>query len=142
MLFRKIVTLVITCAIISGCNSPISETREKEKTVIDKFPKVRNLSDFKKTVFLPTLEHPLSKEVNSVYCVTLLYAWDEIRNKIKTPLEIDDSLSDLNLLHNSTSFNNVLEQDEYTVTGSVEGAQIKARAEFRKSLPFETNLQI
>jgi hypothetical protein len=106
-----------------------------------KFPDVKNLSEYKNTQFIPTLEHKISNDKNSVYCATLLFAWDEIRKQINSPLTISDEYSDLKLLNNSTSFKNVLKDGEYKVSGEVYGNLIKARAEFNKSLPFEIKLQ-
>lgn len=106
-----------------------------------KFPEVRNLSEFENTLFIPTLEHKISGNENSVYCATLLFAWDEIRNRIHSPLTIPAEYSDLNFLNNSKSFIGVLKSDEYKASGEVNGDLIKARAEFSKSLPFEIKLK-
>lgn len=106
-----------------------------------KFPEAKNLSEYKNTQFIPTLEHKISNDKNSVYCATLLFAWDEIRKQINAPLTISDEYYDLKLLNSSTSFKNVLKSDEYKVSGDVDGDLIKTRAEFNKSLPFELKLQ-
>ena len=106
-----------------------------------KFPEVKKLSEYKNTQFIPTLEHKISKDKNSVYCATLLFAWDEVRKQINSPLTISDEYFDLNILNQSTSFENVLKNDEYKVSGEVDGDLIKARAEFNKSLPFKLKLQ-
>ena len=106
-----------------------------------KFSEVRNLSEFEKTEFIPTIEHKINSERNSVYCVTLLYAWDEIRKKINLPLEISEENYDLALLNASYSFVDVLKSNEYTVSGNIDGDLITAKAEFSKSLPFEIKLE-
>jgi hypothetical protein len=106
-----------------------------------KFPDVKNLSEYKNTQFIPTLEHKISNDKNSVYCATLLFAWDEIRKQINSPLTISDEYFDLKLLNKSTSFENVLKSNEYEVEGAVDGDIITARAEFNKALPFELKLQ-
>ncbi len=106
-----------------------------------KFPEVEKLSEYINTQFIPTLEHKISNEKNSVYCATLLFAWDEIRKQINSPLIISDEYFDLKLLNKSTSFENVLKSNEYNVSGEVNGDIIIARAEFNKSLPFEVKLQ-
>lgn len=106
-----------------------------------KFPEVKKLSEYKNTQFIPTLEHKISNDKNSVYCATLLFAWDEIRKQINLPLTISDDCFDLKLLNKSTSFKNVLKSNEYEVDGEVNGEIITARAEFNKSLPFELKLQ-
>ncbi|MFA5620066.1 MAG: hypothetical protein WDA08_07170 [Weeksellaceae bacterium] len=106
-----------------------------------KFTEVKNLSAFDNTLFIPTLEHQISGNENSVYCATLLFAWDEIRNQIHSPLTISNEYSDLILLNDSQSFIGVLKPDEYNASGEVDGDMIKARAEFSKSLPFEIKLK-
>jgi hypothetical protein len=102
---------------------------------------VKKLSEYKNTQFIPTLEHKISNDKNSVYCATLLFAWDEIRKQINSPLTITDEYFNLQLLNKSTSFENVLKSNEYKVSGEVDGDLINARAEFNKSLPFEVKLQ-
>lgn len=113
------------------------------------FKEVKKLSEYPKTEFLPTLENKIPKDKNVIYCVTLLYAWEEVRKTIKTPLEIKSKLTtkDLILLNTSTSFKNVLNTEEYSSFGEIKKAdenflfdRIVARAEFDKSLPFEFDL--
>lgn len=105
------------------------------------FPEVKKLSEYKNSQFIPTLEHRISNGKNSIYCATFLLAWDEIRNQLKPPLKIPDEYFDLKLLNQSTSFENVLKNNEYQVSGEVVGVLISAKAEFNKSLPFELKLQ-
>ena len=105
------------------------------------FSEVKNLNEFKNTQFIPTLEHKILNDKNSVYCATLLFAWDEIRKQINSPLTISDEYFDLKLLNKSTSFENVLKSNEYLVDGAVDGDLITARAELNKILPFELKLQ-
>ena len=104
------------------------------------FPKVKDISEYEQTQFLPTLEHRISADTNSVYCATLLFAWDEARNIIGAPLSIPEEYQDLILLNASTSYRNVLKDNEYKVKGEVQGDLITARAEFDKSLPFPCEL--
>ncbi len=108
------------------------------------FLEAKKIKEYPKTEFLPTLENPISKNKNAVYCVTLLYAWNEVRNVLKTemqvPIELQDTQKDLVLLNNSTSFKDVLDKNEYEVEGITEGNTIKTKAEFNKSLPFEFKL--
>ena len=102
-----------------------------------KFPEATKLATLKSTEFIPTLESPISNDKNAVYAATLLYAWDEIRKEIGTPLSVDNSYKDLTLLNNSKSFLDVLNSNEYSTEVVVEDFKIKAKAEFKKSLPFE-----
>lgn len=104
------------------------------------FGEVKKLSEFKETEFIPTLENKISAEKNAIYCATLLYAWQEIKDIIGQPLKINKSLTDLTLLNNSESHHNVLQADEYSVNTEVSGSMIKVKTEFSKSLPFEIKL--
>lgn len=104
------------------------------------FSEVKNLSEYANTEFIPTLEHQISKDKNAVYCATLLFAWNEIRDIIDTDLSIPNEYSDLKLLNDSKSYIGVLKPDEYKASGEVDDNMISARAEFKKSLPFEIKL--
>ena len=102
---------------------------------------MENLSEYAGTVFVPTMEHLIPADSNTVYCATLLFAWDEARKNIGTALSIPERYQDLRLLNASTSFRNVLKDNEYTASGTVDGDYIYARAEFKKSLPFDYQLR-
>ena len=106
-----------------------------------KITEVKKLSDYKNTQFIPTLENEISDSKNSIYCATLLFAWDEIRKEINSPLSIPSKFTELNLLNSSTSFSDVLENNEYESSIEINGNSIIAKAEFDKSLPFEHELQ-
>jgi len=122
-----ILTLILT--ILFSCKNDI------------KFSVVKNLSEFEKTQFIPTLEHKITNDKNSVYCATLLFAWHEIREQINSSLTISDDYFDLKLLNQSTSYNDVLKKNEYEISGEIDGDLITAKAKFNKSLPFELKLQ-
>lgn len=126
---RAVILLAITLTSVFSCKN--------EK----KFSEGKKLAEFKKTEFVPTLENKISNDKNAVYCATLLFAWAEIKNLINAPLSVTDEYADLKLLNQSTSFENVLKSNEYKVSGEIAGDLIRARAEFNKSLPFETKLQ-
>ena len=106
-----------------------------------KITEVKKLSDYKNTQFITTLENEISDSKNSIYCATLLFAWDEIRKEINSPLSIPSKFTELNLLNSSTSFSDVLENNEYESSIEINGNSIIAKAEFDKSLPFEHELQ-
>jgi hypothetical protein len=105
-----------------------------------KFPKVNELSEFEKTEFIPTLEHKVTKDKNSIYCATFLFAWKEL-TKSFNPIEFNGGNTDIVLLNKSNSFENVLKKDEYKISQEVDGDFVKIAAEFNKSLPFEIKLQ-
>jgi hypothetical protein len=70
----------------------------------------------------------------------LLFAWEEVRKQINTPLIISEEDKDLLLVNNSKSYLNVLKYNEYSVSGEIDGDLIRARAEFYKSLSLKTKL--
>lgn len=107
----------------------------------DAFSPVKNLSEYKKSIFLPTLENKLSPDKNSIYCATLLYAWDELRKEIRPPFQIEKELKDLTLLNNSQSFVDALNKGDYKSNVTADGNKIKVNVEFSKSLPFEIKLE-
>lgn len=106
----------------------------------EKFPAVRPLSSLKATSFVPTLEHKINPNKNNIYAASLLLAWDEIRNEINDEIHISNTFPDLQLLNQSTSYQNVLNKDEYRTSVDIVDNIISAKAEFSKSLSFETKL--
>lgn len=105
-----------------------------------RFSDVKNLSEYKNTQFVPTLEHEISQDKNAVYCVTLLFAWDGVKKIIDSPLIIPDVLFDLKKLNESNSYENVLLGNEYKVEYEVLFPSISVKAEFIKSLNFQPKL--
>jgi hypothetical protein len=100
----------------------------------------RNLAGFPKTRFIPTIEHFVSRDTNLVYCATLLYAWQEVRDIVDEPLQVDRSFKDLYLLNASRSYMNTLQEDEFLSGAEKDGNEVLAWASFEKSLPFESSL--
>jgi len=125
MMKTSFVKLLIVTLLLGSC----AEER--------KFPEPTKLSALKATEFIPTLESSISNDKNAIYAATLLFAWDEIRKEIGTPFTVDNSYNDLMLLNNSKSFLDVLKSNEYSTEVVVEDFKITAKAEFKKSLPFE-----
>ena len=105
-----------------------------------KFDKAKKITEFKNTKFSPTLENEIYKESNSIYCVTLLYAWNEITDEIGKPWGIDKKDNDLILLSKSNTYKNVLDKNEYFADVEIIDNNITAKAFFKKSLPFELKL--
>ena len=101
------------------------------------FPKVRNVDSVNNTVFQATLESDLSKNKNNVYAASLLMAWDEIENQLKGELT-DFESKELEKMYRSTSHQNVLLRNEYKTSVEWIGGIIKAKAEFKKTLPFSS----
>lgn len=70
----------------------------------------------------------------------MLYAWNEIKSKINLPLQIDANFKHLLLLDKSVSFKDVLNKDEYIIKSEIKKDSIWVKAEFSKSMAFETEL--
>ena len=137
--------LVVALAIVLNFNPKYAKALKNTYDIHQvefegKIPKVKKLSEYKNTIFLPTLEHGINPQKNSVYCVTLLYAWEEVRKIINQPLIISEEYKDLLLLNNSKSYISVLKDNEYSTNVTIRENYIRARAEFYKSLPLGTVL--
>lgn len=115
---------------------------KKPKEEWSDLPKVTRLDSLRETDFVPTLEHPMDLQRNTVYAAALLYAWDTITKLLPGPVEEKpDYAMDFNLLRKSTSFSNSLANDEYTVKADVGEGYIKAEAFFNKTLPFPAKME-
>lgn len=123
------IILMLILAVLFGCNND------------RKFSALKKLSTLQKTLFIPTIEHKISSNKNTVYCATLLFAWNEIKQQFPSPLTISNNYPDLQMLHKANTFVNVLNDNEYTANGEIDGNIIKASAIFNKSLPFEIKLE-
>ena len=117
----------------------LSCDEEGTKEEVDIFPEVKKLSEYENTLFVPALEQEFDADNNAVYAVSLLYAWDAIKNIINDPISKIDS-RELKTMDKSDSYQNVLKSHEYSVKTEVEDEFIKAFAYFKKSLPFEEEL--
>lgn len=141
---NTILLFLLTALLLLSCGrSPKEEAvqaPDSKEALMEQAAQPENLSEYGGTVFVPTMEHFLPTDSNSVYCATLLFAWEEVRKIIGTSLAIPQKYQDLRLLNASTSFRNVLKSNEYTASGVVSGDYIYARAEFKKSLPFDYQL--
>ncbi|RRJ92013.1 hypothetical protein EG240_04300 [Paenimyroides tangerinum] len=151
-MFRKTLLLAFTITFL-GCKN---DTKKSNKVINDSitndikilennidvrsFPKETDISKFPKTEFVTTLESKINTNKNIVYCVTMLYAWNEIKKTINLPIQIDANFKHLLLLDTSVSFKDVLNKDEYTIINGINGDSIRVKAEFSKSLEFETEL--
>lgn len=139
------VSIVLMALLLVACGHSSKKTTEveplSEEALLEQVAEEENLSRFERTQFVPTLEFPICLDTNAVYCATLLFAWDEVRKIVGTPLSIPDKYHDLKLLNASTSFRDVLKPDEYEVSSEVKGDYILTRASFEKKLPFEYKLR-
>ena len=135
--------LLLSCGRAQQAETVQDENLEpvSKETLMEQAAQLENLSEYVGTMFVPTMEHLIPADSNTVYCATLLFAWDEARKHIGTALSIPERYQDLRLLNASTSFRNVLKSNEYTAIGTVDGDYIYAHAEFKKSLPFDYQLR-
>lgn len=117
--------------------------KKKSELVWSDLPDVTSLDSLKQTDFVPTLENPISKNKNVIYAPTFLFAWEKIKEELKSPIIVGGTNSlDFNLLNKSISHQSSLENNEYTATAEIVDGAIIAKAFFNKTLPFETKLQV
>ena len=137
------IVLVALLFVSCGHSSKKATVEEpvSEEALLEQTAEEENLSKFERTQFISTLESPICSDTNAVYCATLLFAWDEVRKIVGTPLSIPDRYHDLKLLNASTSFRGVLKPSEYEAVGEVKGDYILTRASFEKKLPFDCKLR-
>ena len=126
------ITYILTLSIlISSCKSNL------ENEIV--FPEVKNVTELKNTDFVPTLESSFKIKNNIIYGATISFAWNEIRNEIGTTLT-DFSSKRLEEINDTKSYVNVLNNNEYETSVEVDGKEIRAKAYFKKSLPFDEPL--
>lgn len=128
---NKTTTILTLLILISSCQSKL----ENENI----FPEVKNVTELKSTDFVPTLESTFEIKNNIIYGATIPFAWNEIRNEIGTTLT-GFSSKQLEEINDTKSYVNVLKNNEYETSVEVDGKEIRAKAYFRKSLPFEEPL--
>jgi hypothetical protein len=134
---RKILFLAILI-ISTSCNFD----SKKGNPVWSDLPEVTSLDNLKETDFVVTLENPISKNKNIIYAPAFLYAWDKVKEELRSPIVADTSNSlDFYFLNKCISHQNSLTKTEYSSTVEIVGDAIIAKAFFNKVLPFETKLQ-
>jgi len=106
------------------------------------FPEVKKLSEYKQTNFVATPANKLHEGKNSVYSVSMLLAWQQIKNSAESDLNIDAKYANLKMLNDSESFKNTLSEGEYEAIGGIDrkNGTVSASAEFSKSLPLAVKL--
>jgi hypothetical protein len=116
---------------------------KKSEPVWSDLPDVTSLDSLKQTDFVSTLENPISENKNVIYAPAFLFAWDKIKEELKSPIIVGSTNSlDFNLLNKSISHQSSLENNEYTATAEIVDGAIIAKAFFNKTNPFETKLQV
>jgi len=94
----KIISFALAASLLICMYSCSDPEKKQADELANRFPEVQKLSDFPQTVFVPVLEDSLDMQRNNIYCVALLYAWDEIRQQLGGLLAISDEWKDLNLM--------------------------------------------
>jgi len=106
------------------------------------WPNPTSIDKLKQTEFVPTLENNIADRKNVIYCPTLLYAWDIVKESFKDSITLKDSNSiDFKLLNQSTSSHNTLNNDENLSEASFSDTTITVRSFFNKELPFPSKFQ-
>ncbi len=140
---RKTFLLLACLFLWASCNTSTKSKQESKKDTLSKasaFPEVQDIGKFKQTEFLPTLEHTLPADKNSIYAASLLYAWEELQKTYKPPFQINPDFKDLLLINASQSFKGVLKKGEYTTSTKIENGILTMHAFFEKSLVFPYTL--
>lgn len=88
------------------------------------------------TVFVPTLETSLDQKKNTVYCSTLLLAWDEFKQKYAGAYTIKPTDSVLYKFDKSESYKNSIPKTEYTSSIVDRGNQLSIRTKYHLQLPY------
>lgn len=95
---------------------------------------------FSRTEFVPTLENELFPNKNTIYSVSFLMAWNEIKKALKDSILVAaNNSSDFKLLNESNSFRKALTSSEYKTEVSFQDNGIIAKAYFNKVLPFDNS---
>jgi hypothetical protein len=132
--------LLLLALVLFSCQSSKKEPAAEKKW--SDLPAATKLDSLTQTEFAATLENPLTAGKNVVYAPTLLFAWDKVRELLKSQVIIDSNSSlDFLLLNASTTHQRALTDSEYEVTGAIEGKAIIAKAFFNKTLPFDVKMQ-
>ncbi|MGH1338364.1 MAG: hypothetical protein ACRBFS_19755 [Aureispira sp.] len=105
------------------------------------FPSVMDINEFPTTTMVATMEEEVDWNKNVLYCPTLLYAWQEIKDTLPQPFVIEAQLLPLRQLNNSVGHLGALEEGEYEKEITVELDHIAARASFKANLLLETPLE-
>ena len=116
---------------------------KKSEPVWSELPAVTSLDNLKQTDFVATLENPILENKNIIYAPAFLYAWDKIKEELKSTIIVSSTNSiDFNLVNKSISHQSSLTDNEYSAIAEIVDGAIIAKAFFNKTLPFETKLQV
>src|SRR5450432_3981000 len=76
-------------------------------------PNPTSINSLQQTEFVATLENNIANHKNVIYCPTLLFAWDMVKESQKDLVVLTKSVStDFKLLNQSSSYRNSLNDEE------------------------------
>jgi hypothetical protein len=105
-------------------------------------PNPTSINSLKQTEFVATLENNIANHKNIIYCPTLLFAWDVVKESQKDTVVLTKSVStDFKLLNQSNSYRNSLNDDEKLSEADFTGDAVKIKSFFNKVLPFPSQLE-
>jgi len=98
------------------------------------FPPMNMLDHSSETQFVPVLEAPGEKGGNIIYAASFALAWDELKNKIGKPANLQSD--ELELMEQSQSYKGALDTSEYIRDIEVTNQTVGVRVGFGGSLSF------
>ena len=100
--------------------------------------KAVDISLFRKTSFVPTLENKIENDKNTIYTPSFLYAWRKLKSLINRPIKVDAVKEPfLALINKSNTFEGSIEDSKLHDTFKIlDDGSIKITSSFARSLPF------
>ncbi len=143
---KPFISICFAALLFSGCNQHPGQVKKQvviHEELMDKplpIPpdtRVVDISEFKKTAFVPTLENKIDNGKNTIYTPSFLFAWKRLKTTINRPIKVDASKEPfLALINKSESFQGSIEDAELHDSVFVMDDGIKVSSFFSKSLPF------
>ncbi len=99
------------------------------------FPRVKKVENTKGTNFVAALTAETA-DSNIIYSPTFLFAWDELRHILGSPLNLPHAVKDLQLVNSETTFKEALAKGDYETQVNVSDGTIDIIVSFEKALPF------
>lgn len=139
---KKLNFVWIALFFLTACQSLTTSTEaEKKKAEERTFQNVKDLSAFKATAFVPTLESELPEGHNAVYASSFLFAWDLLRKEVKTIPLLPQHSKEFVAVNNSTSFLGSLNANEVETEIKKDNEFIEVKAMFSKNLPLRNKFE-
>ncbi len=84
-----------------------------------KFEEVQKVDSLQSINFVLTIEQTIDLSENQIYCATLAYTWNELRNKINADLQIATVYRQLRILDKTRAYSNTLAKDEIELSATL-----------------------